>query len=70
MVGYRYGLGFSTLTKPIPWVRVHRLPMGLPIGFPSEFKLRSTATDVVDFAFYHSYAVLLDPMKVAGHIKQ
>ena len=34
MQGYGCGLGFETLAEPIPWVQVHRLPMGFPMGFP------------------------------------
>ena len=66
MQGYGCRLGFSTLAEPIPWAWVCRLPT----GFPLEFELRSTVTDMVDLAFQHSYAIPLGSTKVAGHIKR
>jgi len=49
---------------------VGSLPTKLMAGFPSEFELRSTMTDMVDLTFHYSHNILLDSTKVAGHIKQ
>ena len=59
----------STLSEPIPLAWVSRLPTKSMAGFPLEFELRSTVTDAVDLAFYHSYDILLDSMKVARCVK-
>jgi len=50
----------STLTIPIPQMRVGGLPAKSMAGFPSEFELRSTMTDMVDLAFHYSHNILLD----------
>ena len=64
------GWTYPTLALPIPLVQVGGLPAKSFTGFPSEFEFRSTMTDSVDLAFYHSNDIPLDPTKVAGCIKQ
>jgi len=67
--GRGMGCSLSTLCEPVPLAWVGGLPTKSMEGFPSEFELRSTVTDVVDLAFYHSYDVPLHSTNVAGCVE-
>jgi len=70
----RWGKGtgwtYPTLALPVPLLRVGGLPANDFVSFPSEFEFRSTVTNSVDLAFYHSNDIPLDSTKAAGPVKQ